>query len=46
MNVFGGLQVNVKPRVAVEGTGKMHILELSGAETNYFTIQGGVRIRF
>jgi hypothetical protein len=45
-NLFGGIQINVNPQIAVEATGKWHLVEISGAETNFFTLQGGVRFRF
>jgi hypothetical protein len=45
-NLFGGVQVNVHPRVAIEGTAKWHLLEISGADSNFFTLHGGIRVRF
>lgn len=45
-NVFGGVQVDVRPRVAIEATAKWHLVEIGGADSNFFTLQGGVRVRF
>lgn len=45
-NLFGGVQVNVRPRIAIEGTAKLHLVEVNSADSNYFTLQGGIRVRF
>jgi hypothetical protein len=46
VNLFGGVQANVHPRVAIEGTAKLHLVEVNSVDSNFFTLHGGIRVRF
>ena len=46
LNVGGGLQFDVTPNFAVEGSYNFHNIFTSGSSTRFSTVQAGVRFRF
>jgi opacity protein-like surface antigen len=46
LNLGGGLQFNVTPTFAVEGSYNFHNVFTPGTNVKYSTLQGGVRFRF
>lgn len=46
LNFGGGLQFDVKPKVAVEGVYNFHNIFTSGSNTRFSAVQGGMRFRF
>ncbi|HEX8129161.1 MAG TPA: porin family protein [Pyrinomonadaceae bacterium] len=46
INVGGGLQFNLTPTFAVEGSYNFHNVFTSGSDLKFSTLQGGVRFRF
>jgi len=42
----GGMQFRITPRVWLEGEYNFHSVFTSGSNTNFSTVQGGVRFRF
>jgi opacity protein-like surface antigen len=46
VNVGGGLQFNITPTFAVEGSYNFHNVFTPGSDVKFSTLQGGVRFRF
>jgi hypothetical protein len=46
LNVGGGLQFDVKPKIAVEGLYNFHTVFVPGSDRTFSGLQGGVRFRF
>jgi opacity protein-like surface antigen len=46
VNVGGGVQYSVRPRLALEGAYNFHSVFTTGANTRFSTLQGGIRIKF
>jgi hypothetical protein len=46
LNFGGGVQFDVKPNIAVEGSYNFHNIFFSGVDARFSTVQAGVRFRF